>query len=63
VIANMAWRSCRCTPCGLELARQLVVLDIAGLPIVRRCTSSTCAQAMSPAAEALRDFVLEQGEP
>lgn len=64
VIANMGLAFLSLHTCGLELATgQLVVLDIVGLPLVRRWhIVNVRGKPLSPAAEALRYFVLEQGE-
>jgi DNA-binding transcriptional LysR family regulator len=64
VIANMGLAFLSLHTAGLELSTgQLVVLDIVGLPIVRRWhIVNIRGKPLSPAAEALRYFVLEQGE-
>jgi DNA-binding transcriptional LysR family regulator len=64
VIANMALAFLSLHTCGLELATgQLAALDIVGLPIVRRWhIVNLRSKPQSPAAEALRYFVLGQGE-
>ncbi len=64
VIANMGLAFLSLHTAGIELATgQLVVLDIAGLPLVRRWhIVNLRGKPLSPAAEALRYFVLEQGE-
>jgi DNA-binding transcriptional LysR family regulator len=64
VIANMGLAFLSLHTVGLELkARELVVLDVNGLPIVRRWhIVNLQAKPLSPAAEALRYFVLERGE-
>jgi DNA-binding transcriptional LysR family regulator len=64
VIANMGIAFLSLHTVALELsARQLVVLDIAGLPLVRRWyIVNIRAKPLSPAAEAFRYFVLERGE-
>jgi DNA-binding transcriptional LysR family regulator len=64
VIANMGLAFLSLHTCGLELGiGQLVVLDVVGLPIVRRWhIVNVRGKPLSPAAEALRYFVLEQGE-
>jgi DNA-binding transcriptional LysR family regulator len=64
VIANMGLAFLSLHTCGLELAtRQLVVLDVTGLPLMRRWhIVNVRGKALSPAAEALRYFVMEQGE-
>lgn len=44
-------------------AKQLRVLDVEGLPLIRRWhLVNLQARALSPAAEAFREFVLEEGE-
>jgi DNA-binding transcriptional LysR family regulator len=64
VIANMGLAFLSLHTCGLEIGTgQLAVLDIDGLPIVRRWhIVNVRGKPLSPAAEALRYFVLEQGE-
>jgi DNA-binding transcriptional LysR family regulator len=64
VIADMGIAFLSLHTVALELAaRELVVLDVAGLPIVRRWyIVNIRAKPLSPAAEAFRYFVLEQGE-
>jgi DNA-binding transcriptional LysR family regulator len=64
VIANMGLAFLSLHTCGLELAtRQLVVLDVTGLPLMRRWhIVNVRGKPLSPAAEALRYFVMEQGE-
>jgi len=64
VIANMGLAFLSLHTCGLELeTRKLVALDIVGLPIVRRWhILNLRSKPQSPAAEALRYFVLAQGE-
>jgi DNA-binding transcriptional LysR family regulator len=64
VIANMGLAFLSLHTAGLEISTgQLVVLDIVGLPIVRRWhIVNVRGKPLSPAAEALRYFVLEQGE-
>ena len=64
VIANMGLAFLSLHTAGLELATgQLAVLDIVGLPLERRWhIVNIRGKPLSPAAEALRDFVLEQGE-
>lgn len=64
VIANMGLAFLSLHTVGLELkTRELVVLDVNGLPIVRRWhIVNLQAKPLSPAAEALRYFVLERGE-
>jgi DNA-binding transcriptional LysR family regulator len=64
VIANMGLAFLSLHTVALELsAGQLVVLDVAGLPLVRRWyIVNIQAKPLSPAAESFRYFVLEQGE-
>lgn len=64
VIANMGLAFLSLHTVGLELqAGQLAVLDIVGLPLMRRWhIVHLQGKPLSPAAEALRYFVLEQGE-
>ncbi len=64
VIANMGLAFLSLHTCGLELATgQLVALDVAGLPLVRRWhIVNLRGKPLSPASEALRYFVLEHGE-
>jgi len=64
VIADMGVAFLSLHTVALELAaRELVVLDVAGLPLVRRWyIVNIRAKPLSPAAEAFRYFVLEQGE-
>jgi DNA-binding transcriptional LysR family regulator len=64
VIANMGLAFLSLHTCGLELeTKQLVALDVIGLPIVRRWhIVNLQGKPLSPAAEALRYFVLERGE-
>ncbi|MGE5338868.1 MAG: LysR family transcriptional regulator [Gemmatimonadota bacterium] len=64
VIANMGVAFLSLHTCGLEiLTGQLVVLDVIDLPLMRRWhIVNLRGKPMSPAAEALRYFVLEQGE-
>jgi DNA-binding transcriptional LysR family regulator len=64
VIANMGLAFLSLHTAGLEISTgQLAVLDIVGLPLVRRWhIVNVAGKPLSPAAEALRDFVLEQGE-
>jgi DNA-binding transcriptional LysR family regulator len=64
VIANMGLAFLSLHTCGLELATgQLVLLDVVGLPLYRRWhIVNLRGRPMSPAAEALRYFVLEHGE-
>jgi DNA-binding transcriptional LysR family regulator len=64
VIANMGIAFLSLHTCGLELETgQLVALDVVDLPLVRRWhIVNLRGKPLSPAAEALRYFVLEQGE-
>jgi DNA-binding transcriptional LysR family regulator len=64
VIANMGLAFLSLHTCGLELAtRQLVTLDVVGLPILRRWhIVNVRGKPLVPAAEALRYFVMEQAE-
>jgi DNA-binding transcriptional LysR family regulator len=64
VIANMGLAFLSLHTVGLELrTRDLVVPDVHGLPIVRRWhIVNLQSKPLSPAAEALRYFVLERGE-
>ena len=64
VIANMGLAFLSLHTAGLEISTgQLVVLDVVGLPIVRRWhIVNVRGKPLSPAAEALRYFVLEEGE-
>jgi LysR family transcriptional regulator, low CO2-responsive transcriptional regulator len=64
VIANMGLAFLSLHTAGLEISTgQLVVLDVVGLPLVRRWhIVNVRGKPLSPAAEALRYFVLEQGE-
>jgi DNA-binding transcriptional LysR family regulator len=64
VIANMGLAFLSLHTVALELsAGQLVVLDVAGLPLMRRWyIVNIQAKPLSPAAEAFRYFVLDQGE-
>jgi len=64
VIANMGLAFLSLHTAGLEIETgQLVVLDVVGLPLVRRWhIVHLQGKPLSPAAEALRYFVLEQGE-
>ena len=64
VIANMGLAFLSLHTCGLELETgQLALLDVVGLPIVRRWyIVNLSGKPLSPAAEALRYFVLEHGE-
>jgi DNA-binding transcriptional LysR family regulator len=64
VIAGMGLAFLSLHTAGLELETgQLVVLDVVGLPLLRRWhIVHLQGKPLSPAAEALRYFVLEQGE-
>lgn len=64
VIANMGLAFLSLHTAGLELRNELlVVLDVVGLPLVRRWhIVNLQAKPLSPAAEALRYFILEQAE-
>lgn len=64
VIANMGLAFLSLHTVGLELDNGLLtVLDVAGLPLVRRWhIVHLQGKPLSPAAEALRYFVLEHGE-
>jgi DNA-binding transcriptional LysR family regulator len=64
VIANMGLAFVSLHTVALELSvGQLVSLDVAGLPLVRRWhILHVRAKALSPAAEAFRYFVLDEGE-
>ncbi len=64
VIANMGLAFLSLHTAGLEISTgQLVVLDVVGLPLMRRWhIVNLRGKPLSPAAEALRYFVLEQGE-
>jgi len=64
VIANMGLAFLSLHTAGLEIATgQLAVLDVVGLPLLRRWhIVNIRGKPLSPAAEALRHFVLEQGE-
>jgi DNA-binding transcriptional LysR family regulator len=64
VIANMGLAFVSLHTVALELSvGQLAVLDVPGLPLVRRWhIVNIQAKPLSPAAEAFRYFVLEQGE-
>jgi DNA-binding transcriptional LysR family regulator len=64
VIANMGLAFLSLHTAGLEISTgQLVVLDVVGLPIVRRWhIVNVRGKPLAPAAEALRYFVLEEGE-
>ena len=64
VIANMGLAFVSLHTVALERSvGQLIVLDVAGLPLVRRWhVLHVRAKALSPAAEAFRYFVLEEGE-
>jgi len=63
VIANMGLAFVSLHTVALDLSvGQLVVLDVAGLPLMRRWhIVNIHAKPLSPAAEAFRYFVLEQG--
>jgi LysR family transcriptional regulator, low CO2-responsive transcriptional regulator len=64
VIANMGLAFLSLHTAALEIeTRQLCVLDVIGLPLVRRWhIVHVQSKPLSPAAEALRYFVLEQAE-
>ena len=64
VIANMGLAFVSLHTVALELAAgQLAVLDVAGLPLLRRWyIVNVRGKPLSPAAEAFRYFVLEQAE-
>ena len=64
VIANMGLAFLSLHTAALEIqTKQLCALDITGLPLVRRWhIVHLQSKPLSPAAEALRYFVLEQGE-
>ena len=64
VIAGMGLAFVSLHTAALELSvGQLIVLDVAGLPMMRRWhIVNIQAKPQSPAAEAFRYFVLEQGE-
>ena len=64
VIANMGLAFVSLHTVALELSvGQLVLLDVLGLPLVRRWhILHVRAKALSPAAEAFRYFVLDEGE-
>jgi DNA-binding transcriptional LysR family regulator len=64
VIANMGLAFLSLHTAGLEVQTgRLVVLDVVGLPMVRRWhVVNLQGKPLSPAAEALRYFILEQGE-
>ena len=64
VIANMGLAFVSLHTVALELSvGQLVLLDVVGLPLLRRWhILHVRAKALSPAAEAFRYFVLDQGE-
>jgi DNA-binding transcriptional LysR family regulator len=64
VIANMGLAFVSLHTVALELSvGQLALLDVIGLPLVRRWhILHIRAKALSPAAEAFRYFVLDQGE-
>jgi LysR family transcriptional regulator, low CO2-responsive transcriptional regulator len=64
VIANMGLAFLSLHTVALELsAGELVVLDVLGLPLVRRWyVVNIQGKPLSPAAEAFRYFILDQGE-
>ena len=64
VIADMGVAFLSLHTCGLEIAAgKLAVLDIEGLPLLRRWhIVNVGGKPLAPAAEALRTFMLEQGE-
>jgi DNA-binding transcriptional LysR family regulator len=64
VIANMGLAFLSLHTAGLEIeTKQLCVLDVLGLPLVRSWhIVHLQGKPLSPAAEALRYFILEQGE-
>lgn len=64
VIANMGLAFLSLHTTGMELGTgQLALLDVVGLPLVRRWHMVNLrGKPLSPAAEALRHFVLERGE-
>jgi DNA-binding transcriptional LysR family regulator len=64
VIANMGLAFLSLHTCGLEIETgNLVVLDVVGLPLLRRWhIVNVRGKPLAPAAEALRYFVLEHGE-
>jgi len=64
VIANMGLAFLSLHTTALELSvGQIALLDVAGTPVMRRWhIVNIRAKALSPAAEAFRYFVLEQGE-
>lgn len=64
VIAGMGLAFVSLHTAALELSvGQLAVLDVAGLPIMRRWhVVNIQGKPLSPAAEALRYFIIEQGE-
>jgi DNA-binding transcriptional LysR family regulator len=64
VIASMGLAFLSLHTAALEIeTRQLCVLDVAGLPLVRRWhIVHVQSKPLSPASEALRYFILEQGE-
>ena len=64
VIANMGVAFLSLHTVALEVAaRELAILDVAGLPLVRRWYIVNLAgKTLSPAAEAFRYFILEHGE-
>ena len=64
VIANMGLAFVSLHTAALELSvGQLVALDVAGLPLMRRWyIVNVQRKPLSPAAESFRYFVLDQGE-
>jgi DNA-binding transcriptional LysR family regulator len=64
VIANMGLAFLSLHTAGLEIETgQLVALDVVDLPLVRRWhIVNLRGKPLSPASEALRYFILEQGE-
>lgn len=64
VIANMGLAFLSLHTVALEVsAGQLAVLDVVGLPLVRRWyVVNIRGKPLSPAAEAFRYFILDQGE-
>jgi LysR family transcriptional regulator, low CO2-responsive transcriptional regulator len=65
VIAGMGVSLLSLHTVGLELAtRRLVILDVAGLPIVRKWHVVHLAQKrLSPVAQALKAYLLAEGGP
>lgn len=65
VMANMGLAFLSLHTCGLELQQRLmIVLDVAGLPMPRRWhVVHMQGKPLSPAADALRVFLLEHAEP